>query len=42
MEVGEQAEVVGDDVPERTAIVADLGDDGREAVLEFEDTAGPT
>lgn len=36
IELGERVRVVGDDVPERTAIVAALIDDGRKAVLEFE------
>lgn len=39
IEVGERVQVVGDDVPERTAIVAALIEDGRKAVLEFEDAA---
>lgn len=41
IEVGARVQVVGDDVPERTAIVAALLEDGRKAVLEFEDTAAP-
>jgi len=36
IEVGERVRVVGDDVPEHSAIVAALVDDGRKAVLEFE------
>lgn len=37
VEAGERVRVVGDDVPERTARVAALLDDGRKAVLEFDD-----
>lgn len=39
IERGERVKVVGDDVPERTAIVAELLDGGRSAVLEFDDSA---
>lgn len=42
IEVGERVQVVGDDVPERIAIVADLVENGRKAVLEFEDAAPTT
>lgn len=42
IEVGERVRVVGDDVPERSAIVAALVDDGRKAVLEFEDAVPTT
>jgi len=42
IEVGERVRVVGDDVPERSAIVAALLDDGRKAVLEFDDAAPTT
>lgn len=36
IEVGERVRVVGDDVPERIAVVAALVDGGRKAVLEFD------
>jgi len=36
IEVGERVWIVGDDVPERVAVVAALVDDGRKAVLEFD------
>jgi len=39
VEVGERVRVVGDDVPARTARVAALLDEGRKAVLEFDDVA---
>lgn len=42
IEVGERVQVVGDDVPERTAFVTALVDNGRKAVLEFVDAAPPT
>lgn len=41
IEIGEHVRVVGDDVPERTAVVAELLDDGRKAVLEFDDVPTP-
>jgi CO dehydrogenase/acetyl-CoA synthase alpha subunit len=37
LRVGDRVRVVGDDVPERTAVVASLIDHGRKAVLEFDD-----
>ena len=37
IEVGDRVKVVGDDVPEMTAVVTSLLEDGRKAVLEFED-----
>jgi threonine dehydratase len=37
IEVGERVRVIGDDVPERTAIVSALVEDGRKAVLDFDD-----
>lgn len=39
IEVGERVRVIGDDVPERTAIVSALIENGRKAVLEFDDTS---
>lgn len=36
---GDRVKVVGDDVPERTAVIAEVLDDGRKAVLEFDDPA---
>jgi hypothetical protein len=41
VEVGDHVQVVGDDVPPRTAMVVDLLDDGRKAVLEFDDELTP-
>ncbi len=38
IERGDRVKVVGDDVPERTAVVATLLDGGRKAVLEFDDS----
>jgi hypothetical protein len=35
--VGDRVQVVGDDVAPRTAVVVELLEDGRQAVLEFED-----
>jgi hypothetical protein len=37
IEVGERVRVVGDDVPARTAIVSALVEDGRKAILDFDD-----
>jgi hypothetical protein len=37
IEIGERVRVVGNDVPERTARVTALLDDGRKAILEFYD-----
>lgn len=39
IEPGERVKVIGDDVPERFAVVARLLDGGRKAVLEFDDPA---
>ena len=39
IEVGDRVKVVGDDVPEMTAVVTSLLEDGRKAVLEFEDAS---
>ena len=36
---GDRVKVVGDDVPERTAVVAEVLDGGRKVVLEFDDSA---
>ncbi len=41
VEVGERIQVVGDDVPARTATVVELLDDGRKAVLEFDEELTP-
>jgi hypothetical protein len=37
IEVGDRVRVVGDDVEPRTAVVVELLEDRRQAVLEFED-----
>lgn len=38
VEVGERVRVVGDDVPDRIAIVVELLDNGRKAILELDTT----
>jgi hypothetical protein len=37
LRVGDRVRVLGDDVPDRTAVVTSLVDHGRKAVLEFDD-----
>lgn len=41
IERGERVRVVGDDMPERTAVVEALIDGGRKAILEFDEPATP-
>ena len=42
VEVGDRVQVVGDDVPARTATVVELLEDGRRAVLEFDEELAPS
>jgi len=36
IEIGERVRIIGDDVPTRTAVVADLIDNGRKAILDLD------